>query len=101
MHIVVAVLAVGRFIGIVGTFSSFEEVVNGIRAYEEKHLGEDVGRTQTFVLQPYHSQYGDRGEMHYIDGVMNTYVLTMDVATDWPVGVPLPDPYRPGYTMRE
>ncbi len=101
-QIVVTSIAVGRFLGIVGVFTSIENVIEGIRAYEDKHLGEeDSRRTQQFVLQPYHSQYGERGEMHYIEGVMSTFVLTMDVVTNHSVGVPLLDPNTPGYTMKE
>lgn len=101
-RMVVTYVAGGRFLGIVGVFTSIENVIKGIRAYEDKHLGEEeTRRTQWFEIHPYHSQYGDRGEMHCIDGVMSTFIITMDVMTDHPVGLPLPDPHVAGYTMRE
>jgi hypothetical protein len=39
--------------------------------------------------------------MQSVAGVLGTYVLTMNVAIDWPVGVPQPDPNALGYTMRK
>ncbi|MEQ1561741.1 MAG: hypothetical protein ABL899_03440 [Nitrospira sp.] len=93
-QIVVTNVINGRFIGIVGIFTSIENVIEGIRAYEDKHLGgKDPRRTPPYVLiQTYYSEYGERGDMHYIEGEMGTFVLTMDVVTNHPVGIALPNP---------
>lgn len=101
MHIVVTLMVVGRYMGVVGIFTSVEKVIEGIRAYEDKRYAERSGRTKEFEPRPYESPYKDPGEMQEIVGNWGTYVLTMNVAIDWPVGVPLPDPNAPGYTMRE
>lgn len=101
MNIVVTCTISGSFIGVVGIFSSFEQVFEGIRAYENLHLENGGPRTQEVRIQPYKSLYGHRGEMYFVPGVQSTYILTANVPTDWVVGIQLPNPNAPGYTLRE
>ncbi len=100
-NIVVTATVVGKFVGVVGVFSSIDEVTKGIRSYEKVHP-HGVETDQSWSeMHPFISQFGDRGEMYYIESELCTYILTMDVPIDRAVGLPSPNPNAPGYTMKE
>lgn len=107
MHIVVTrVTPSGLFNGVVGIFTSFEALTDGIKAYEAKQKEDNPHFPLTnplFEVWPVKllpTTTHREGEC-YIKGGLDDYHLSMVNVIGNPVGVPLPDPNAPGYTMRE
>lgn len=109
MHIVVTrVTPPGLFNGVVGIFTSYEALTEGIKAYEAKQKEEDPQFKLTALIDLHdpwpvklHPTITHRDGEHYITGGLDSYHLSMVSVIDNPVGVPLPDPNTPGYTMKE
>ncbi|MEK7227648.1 MAG: hypothetical protein AAB641_02040 [Patescibacteria group bacterium] len=104
-YIVVSITPMLFYGDVIGVFSSLEKVVEGIKAYEtkQKEMNPDFKLTQRFNFKPAENRAGERevGKgAWYLDESYDSYhirALTLDL----PLGVPVPDPNMPGYTMRE